>query len=185
MENEIKLRIYRGEIIDFPPIPHGPKPSHWCAIISRAYRTPETIHREPLPYNRDRHFPRLDPSPLKLHDPLEFGVEWDSPGPRPHRRDRRFFVITDLSSEHLALQSCDSALAAIEMSLNRETARRQAVKEQLLAIQSELDDALPFWISEYGDYFCKGTRKYGNNRAKADHRQIAEVLGFPSKSPES
>lgn len=140
MEDEIKLRIHAGQIIDFPSIPHGPKPLRWCAVISRDYRTPDTIHREPLSYNRSPYFPRFDPSPLKLHDALEFGVQWYQPGPRPHHNDRRFFVITELSSEHLALQPCNSALDAIELSLTLDIERRRALREQLEAIESELKD---------------------------------------------
>lgn len=140
MEEEIKLRILEGQIVDFPSIPHGGKPHRWCAVITRDYRTPEGIHREPISYNRDRAFPRFDPSPLKLHDALEFGIEWHHPGPRPYRRDQRYFVITEITPEAITLQPCEPALAAIDLGIKLDLARREALRDQLRALQADLED---------------------------------------------
>lgn len=146
METTIKLRIHRGEIIQFPPIAHGPKPRRWCAVITRDYRRRDTIHREMLPITdrTSRISTHFDASTLKLHKALEFGLEWRSGRPSRLQRAYLFGVIIGLTADHLVLDLVDTAIGAIELGLLLETSRRKALREQLRAIKAELDDPLPF-----------------------------------------
>jgi len=139
---EIKLSIHRGDIIQLPPLAHGSRPRHSCSVISRDYKTSDGLHREPLPLTRAGIFPHFAAATLKLHDALEFLVEWDSSRPVEHHSRRLFGVVTALSSSELTFEIQASAIEAIDRGINLHLERQRSLREHLVEIERELQDPI-------------------------------------------
>lgn len=139
---EIKLSIHRGDIVQLPPLAHGSRPRHSCSVISRDYKTPEGLHREPLLRTRAGIFPHFAAPSLKLHDALEFLVEWDSSRPVQHHSRRVFGVVTALSSSELTFEIHASAIEAIERGTTLHLDRQKCLREHLAEIERELQDPI-------------------------------------------
>lgn len=78
---------------------------------------------------------------MRLHDPLEFGADNES----PKRRLRLYGVVTELTSDHLVLEICPGAASAIERSRELQSERRAALRaeaERLRARLREIEDEL-------------------------------------------